>query len=113
MPHRCPICGKTAAVEPAQPGGDSCCPSCGGLLWQLRDCVAVSLHVAHERITLESSFADLGADSLDLVELVMALEEEFDVRIPDDVAERIQTVNDAIRYIKRAKRFGSEDDQGG
>ena len=51
-------------------------------------------------VTLESSFVnDLGADSLDVVELVMELEDEFDVSIPDEDAEKIQTVGDAVKYI--------------
>lgn len=52
-------------------------------------------------ITMESSFVDdLGADSLDLVELIMGLETEFDIEIPDEEAEKIQTVGDAVNYIK-------------
>ncbi len=52
-------------------------------------------------VTLESSFVnDLGADSLDIVELVMELEDEFNVNIPDEDAEKIQTVGDAVKYIK-------------
>ncbi len=51
-------------------------------------------------VTLESSFVnDLGADSLDIVELVMELEDEFDVSIPDEDAEKMQTVGDAVKYI--------------
>jgi acyl carrier protein len=51
-------------------------------------------------VTLESSFVnDLGADSLDIVELVMELEDEFDVNIPDEDAEKMQTVGDAVKYI--------------
>lgn len=56
-------------------------------------------------INLESRFVnDLGADSLDTVELVMALEEEFDIEIPDDVAERILTIQDAINFINEQKK---------
>ena len=52
-------------------------------------------------ITLKASFIeDLGADSLDIVELIMALEEEFDIEIPDSEAEKITSVNDAVEYIK-------------
>lgn len=54
-----------------------------------------------EDITMESSFIDdLGADSLDIVELIMALEEEFDIEIPDGEAEKIATVADAVEYIR-------------
>ena len=57
--------------------------------------------VEAEQVTMEASFVDdLGADSLDTVELVMALEEEFDAEIPDDQAESITKVKDAVDYIK-------------
>lgn len=64
--------------------------------------VAEQLSIEDEsQITPEASFInDLQADSLDIVELVMALEEEFDVEIPDEDAEKIQTVGDAVEYIK-------------
>jgi len=62
--------------------------------------VAEQLGVGENEITKDSSFVgDLGADSLDTVELVMALEEEFDCEIPDDQAEKITTVKQAIDYI--------------
>ena len=62
--------------------------------------IAEQLGVKSEEVTSEASFVDdLGADSLDTVELVMALEEEFDIEIPDEDAEKIQSVNDAIEYI--------------
>ena len=58
------------------------------------------LGVEADKVTEEASFIDdLGADSLDIVELVMAFEEEFGVEIPDDAAEKISTVTDAIKYI--------------
>lgn len=63
--------------------------------------VGHQLGVEEDTITRESSFVeDLGADSLDVVELVMALEEEFGVEIPDDQAEKIVTVGDAVKYIE-------------
>lgn len=63
--------------------------------------VSKQLGVAKEKITRESSFVnDLGADSLDTVELVMEIEDAFDLSIPDDAAEKIQTVGDAIKYIE-------------
>ena len=56
-----------------------------------------------DAVTMEASFIDdLGADSLDIVELVMGLETEFDLEIPDDKAESIKTVGDAVNYIKNA-----------
>ncbi|MBI2932096.1 MAG: acyl carrier protein [Planctomycetes bacterium] len=63
--------------------------------------VSKQLGVAKDKITRESSFVnDLGADSLDTVELVMEIEDAFDLSIPDDAAEKIQTVGDAIKYIE-------------
>ncbi len=67
------------------------------------DIVAEQLGVSKDQITHDTSFVnDLGADSLDTVELVMELEEEFDINIPDEVAEKIQTVGQAIEHIERA-----------
>ena len=63
--------------------------------------VVEQLGVAEDQVTPDASFVDdLGADSLDTVELVMALEEEFDTEIPDDEAEKITTVKQAIEYIQ-------------
>jgi acyl carrier protein len=68
------------------------------------DIVSEQLGVDKDKITRETSFVnDLGADSLDTVELVMELEEEFDINIPDDAAEKIQKVGEAIDYIKQTK----------
>jgi len=62
--------------------------------------VAEQLGVEEDQVTSEASFMDdLGADSLDTVELVMALEEEFDIEISDEDAEKIQTVKDAVSYV--------------
>jgi acyl carrier protein len=68
------------------------------------DIVAEQLGVDKEKVTPETSFVnDLGADSLDTVELVMELEEEFDITIPDDAAEKIQTVGQAVQYIEASQ----------
>ena len=67
------------------------------------DIVADQLGVDKEKVKPETHFInDLGADSLDTVELVMELEEEFDINIPDDAAEKIQTVGQAIDHIQQA-----------
>ncbi len=67
---------------------------------RVKQIVAEQLGVDADQVTNEASFMDdLGADSLDTVELVMALEEEFDIEISDEDAEKIQTVQDAIDYI--------------
>jgi len=69
---------------------------------KVKSIIVEQLGVKAEDITPESSFInDLGADSLDTVELVMALEEEFGVEIPDEDAEKISTVGDAIKYIEQ------------
>jgi len=67
---------------------------------RIKEIVTEQLGVEESQVTNEASFMDdLGADSLDTVELVMALEEEFDIEISDENAEKIQTVQDAIDYI--------------
>lgn len=64
--------------------------------------VVEQLEVEEKQVTAEANFAtDLGADSLDVVELVMALEEEFDIEIPDEAAEKIATVKAAVEYIDK------------
>ena len=71
---------------------------------RVKKIVVEHLGVEGEKVTTEASFIDdLGADSLDIVELVMAFEEEFGVEIPDDAAEKIATVKDAIDYIETNK----------
>lgn len=68
---------------------------------KVKKIICEQLNVSEEDVVLEASFVDdLGADSLDQVELIMAMEEEFDVSIPDEDAEKIATVQDAINYIK-------------
>ncbi|HBC92019.1 MAG TPA: acyl carrier protein [Pelotomaculum sp.] len=63
--------------------------------------IVEQLGVEEAEVKMESSFVDdLGADSLDIVELVMALEEEFDLEIPDEDAEKIRTVGDSVKYIQ-------------
>ena len=66
--------------------------------------VCENLGVNKDQVTRKTSFQeDVGADSLDIVELVMELEEEFDINIPDDAAEKIQTVGQAIKFIEEAQ----------
>ena len=71
---------------------------------RVRKIVVEHLGVEAEKVTESASFIDdLGADSLDTVELVMAFEEEFGIEIPDDAAETIQTFGDAVKFIKDAQ----------
>ena len=73
----------------------------GDVKSKIKKIVADHLGIEEEKVTEEASFIDdLGADSLDTVELVMAFEEKFSIEIPDDAAETIQTVKDAIDFIE-------------
>ena len=68
---------------------------------KVRDILVDQLDVEEEKVTMDASITDdLGADSLDVVDLVMSLEEEFDVEIPDNQVENIKTVGDIVRYIE-------------
>src|ERR1700760_18367 len=80
---------------------------------QVKKIVAEQLGVKEEEVTNDASFVDdLGADSLDTVELVMALEEEFETEIPDEDAEKITTVQQAIDYINSHKGKAEGSDAG-
>jgi len=75
------------------------------LLKKVRAIVSDKLSISEEQVTEDASFIDdLGADSLDTVELVMALEEEFGIEIPDEDAEKIVTVKNAVEYIQEHKK---------
>ena len=72
---------------------------------KVKEVIREQLAVEDDVIKMETSFIDdLGADSLDIVELIMALEEEFDLQIPDSEAEKITTVGDVVDYIKAANK---------
>lgn len=71
---------------------------------KVRDIVVDQLGVEADEVNIESTFIDdLGADSLDIVELIMAFEEEFGIEIPDEAAEKIKTVQDVVSYIDQNK----------
>ena len=71
------------------------------ILEKVKGIIVEQLGVADTAVTMEAAFIDdLGADSLDIVELVMAIEEEFDIEIPDSDAEKVVTVGDVVDYIK-------------
>jgi acyl carrier protein len=96
--HRTCACGKKpGAVELGKNEGD---PRMN-IEQKVKDIIIQQLGVDPEKVKPEASFVeDLGADSLDTVELVMAFEEEFGVEIPDEEAEKIRTVGDATTYLK-------------
>ena len=71
------------------------------MLEKMKEIIAEQLGVEEDEITLDTSFKeDLGSDSLDLFELTMALEEEYDIEIPAEELEEIETVNDVVEYLK-------------
>ena len=71
------------------------------MLEKMKEIIAEQLGVEEDEITLDTSFKeDLGADSIDLFELTMALEEEYDIEIPAEELEEIETVNDVVEYLK-------------
>lgn len=83
-------------IIPSTEGGE------GMIFEKVKTIVAEQLGAEEDSITMESSFIDdLGADSLDIVELIMALEEEFDMEIPDEDAEKIVTVADVVGFIRK------------
>jgi len=67
---------------------------------KVKEIIVDQLGVEEDEVTMDTSFEDLNADSLDIVELIMALEEEFDIEIPDEDAEKLTTVRAAVEYIK-------------
>ncbi|MFP6640397.1 MAG: acyl carrier protein [Myxococcota bacterium] len=68
---------------------------------RVADLIVEQLGVSREEVVAKASFVDdLGADSLDIVELVMSMEESFNIEIPDDEAEKIQTIGDAVSYLE-------------
>lgn len=74
------------------------------VITKVREIIVDKLGVDEKDVTLEASFTnDLGADSLDTVELIMELEKEFDIQIPDEEAEKIVTVGDAVAFIEKSQ----------
>lgn len=68
---------------------------------KLKNIIAETLNLDPDEISLDSTFQDdLGADSLDVYQIIMGIEEEFDIEVPDDIAEKISTVEDAVEMIK-------------
>lgn len=71
---------------------------------KIKAIISDKLNISEEEINPDATFTDLGADSLDAVELVMEFEKEFDIKIPDNDAEKIRTMADAIQYIETNKK---------
>lgn len=104
QPLRCDVCGAMAVVETSLDLGDATCPACGNLLWRLRLRFASEFGVSSDDVRLATQLQrDLGAESLDVVELVMELEDEFEVTIPDAEYEKLRTVGDVLRLLRRMR----------
>ena len=99
--YLCPVCGKIAPLVESFGSRDVPCPSCGQLLWQIHD--RLSLDVSHLE-TLRLPLDKIGKDSLELVELVMEIEEEYEITVPDREAESLRTIEDLIRLIQRYRK---------
>ena len=115
MPSECPLCGASTNLVFSDPPGDAPCPNCGGLILKsahllnrLEKRFADTLGLSADKVDANMRFDELGADSLDTVETIMELEEEFDVVIPDDVVENIKTIGDVVRFIERYRRGNSD-----
>jgi acyl carrier protein len=108
LPFGCPICGRSAMIEPSMGTGDAVCPSCGHLIWWFRNQIASRTRMEPKIVAIELRFDESGLDSLDIVELIMELEGEFGIYLPEDEAERIRTIEDAIRAVNEARRRRSE-----
>lgn len=111
LPSHCPLCGADVAVEYAEPAGDACCPRCGALLWAAEQIKGALLKHHAElaystsgEVSLTSPMSDLGYDSLEMVELVMALEDEVNIDLPDEGMNRLsqaQTLEELIRMLSQ------------
>ena len=111
MPSKCPLCGAKTNIGYSDPGQDAPCPRCGHLLWASMQLVSSVTQYYSETmgttvgvIDVNTQFSDLGADSLDTVEMVMELEEEFDINIPESEALNLRTIGDVVRYIIENRR---------
>ena len=94
-PFRCPVCHEDTDLEPSS-AGDACCPACGVLLGWFRERI-------DERLNLTDKLKYESFDSIEFVELVMQLEEEYGVNLSEAAAEEIQTIQDAIRALRKQR----------
>lgn len=108
LPSHCPLCGAKTNLEFSGPADDAPCPSCGCLLWKsgqildfTRTFLADSQGAPADEIGPETLLEELQVDSLDLVQLVMELEDEFKLTVPDEDYDQIRTVGDAVRYVAK------------
>ena len=102
-PYLCPICGGFAPLEMSD-AGDSLCPQCGQLLWKLRDSLEAVTLSPIASLALSDPIVEHLADSLEVVELVMWLEDEHGMSIPEDSYDKMRTVADILRWYNDQKR---------
>lgn len=106
---RCPVCGNAALPEFYDPPGVVLCIECGMVLRRLRERLALLYRFVpaaiHPGTSLGRDFDRMGADPLDYVELIMELKDEFDITVPREVLERIETVGELIRHIEDRRRI--------
>src|SRR5262249_56668637 len=96
---RCPVCGRVGLLALVDPAGAALCARCGEVFVWIHAHLARQLRRDKVMLQLKTRLKDLGLDSLDVVELTMDLEEQFDVAVPDDVAEGWLTIEDLVRWI--------------
>ena len=118
FPSHCPVCGASISIEFSDPASDAPCPQCGCLLWFSTELVNSIINYSQDElgttaypITVDSQLAELDGDSLDsldLVELVMNLEDEYDIVISDNDYDQIQTIGDVVRLVNVKRRGKSE-----
>ena len=99
VPPRCPVCGRVGLLALVEPAGAALCARCGEVFLWIHAHLARQLRREKVMIQLKTQLKHLGLDSLDVVELVMDLEEQFGFSVPDDVAEGWITIEDLVRWI--------------
>ena len=110
-PGDCPLCDTVSGHDRSPDGNDSVCPRCGcrvqgssTLLRSISKRFGEISGTAADTIDAKTRFDDLGLDSLDMLELIMEFEEEFDVEVSDVIAQKMQTVGDVVRSIEEQRR---------
>ncbi len=106
LPSRCPLCDAVTPVEYSEPVGDATCPNCGCLIWKSAEVLEFVRHTIArtERIPLEelrptTLFDTFYGDSVDFVELVMELEDRYELVVPDEDYGDLRSIGDIVRYV--------------
>jgi acyl carrier protein len=118
VPNHCPVCEGVICLDPSEPLGDAPCPMCGSLLWFIRTSHGMRLYPVDGDLAFREKLAKWAEafvaieaiDSLDVVELVMEIEGDFGVTIPDEEAENIKSTGDLLDYLVRLHLKGPPED---